>query len=376
MRFPEFEGEWEEKELGVVSEISSGGTPSRANPSYWDGNIPWVSTGLIDFNTIYQTEEKITEEGLQGSSAKLLPNGSLLMAMYGQGKTRGKVAILGIDAATNQACASIRPYPDVLTSKFLFYNLSKRYDEIRDLSNQGSQENLNGAIIKGIKLAYPLLSEQKRVTEFLSLIDERISTQSKIIEKYESLIRGLNNRMFCQNKDAVPKLRFPGFLGKWNDTTIGKILKIGNGRDYKHLDNGLIPVFGTGGYMTSVDDYLYEGDSVCIGRKGTINSPLFLSGKFWTVDTLFYTHSFKNVLPRFCFYVFNHINWLKYNEASGVPSLSKTTIESIQVSTPSVREQEKISEFLTFISDKIELEKSVLLSYKKQKNYLLQNLFV
>ena len=330
LRFPGFEKEWIEKELGVVSEVSSGGTPNRANPSYWDGNIPWVSTGLIDFNIIYQTEERITEDGLKGSSAKLLSKGSLLMAMYGQGKTRAKVAILGIDAATNQACASIKPDPNVLTSQFLFYNLSKRYDEIRDLSNQGSQENLNGAIIKGIKLAYPLLSEQKRVTEFLSLIDERISTQSKIIEKYESLIRGLNNRMFCQNKDTVPKLRFPGFLGKWNDTSIGEILKIGNGRDYKHLDKGLIPVFGTGGYMTSVDDCLYEGDSVCIGRKGTINSPLFLSGKFWTVDTLFYTHSFKNVLPRFCFYVFNHINWLKYNEASGVPSLSKQLLNQFR----------------------------------------------
>jgi len=78
---------------------------------------------------------------------------------------------------------------------------------------------------------------------------------------------------------------------------IGDVLKVGNGKDYKHLAEGDIPVFGTGGYMLSVNDFLYDGDSVFIGRKGTINKPFFYSGKFWTVDTLFYTHSFNKVIP-------------------------------------------------------------------------------
>lgn len=81
--------------------------------------------------------------------------------------------------------------------------------------------------------------------------------------------------------------------------------------------------------MLSVNDYLYDGESVCIGRKGTIDRPLFLNGKFWTVDTLFYTYNFQDLLPRFCYYLFGSINWLQYNEASGVPSLSKETIENI-----------------------------------------------
>lgn len=87
LRFPEFKGDWEKKKLGEVAEISSGGTPSRTNLIYWNGNIPWVSTTLIDFNTICNTEEYITEEGLKNSSAKIFPKGTLLMAMYGQGKT-------------------------------------------------------------------------------------------------------------------------------------------------------------------------------------------------------------------------------------------------------------------------------------------------
>jgi type I restriction enzyme S subunit len=162
----------------------------------------------------------------------------------------------------------------------------------------------------------------------------------------------------------------------WSKIKIGDILTIGNGRDYKHLHKGNIPVYGTGGYMTSVDNFLYDGESVCIGRKGTINKPFFLQGKFWTVDTLFYTHSFKNVLPVFCYFIFNRINWLKYNEASGVPSLSKTTIESIPVFIPFVEEQNKIVNTLLSVNNKTKLEREVLIQYGKQKKYLLQQLFI
>lgn len=109
LRFPEFSDKWELKKLGEIADISSGGTPSRAKKDYWNGNIPWVSTTLIDFNIIDKTDEKITAEGLKNSSAKLFPKGTLLMAMYGQGKTRGKIAILGIEASTNQACGAIIP---------------------------------------------------------------------------------------------------------------------------------------------------------------------------------------------------------------------------------------------------------------------------
>jgi len=155
-------------------------------------------------------------------------------------------------------------------------------------------------------------------------------------------------------------LRFPGFQDNWTDTDLGSILKIGNGKDYKHLSEGDIPVFGTGGYMTSVNDFLYDGESVCIGRKGTINKPFYFNGKFWTVDTLFYTHSYKNVFPKFLFYVFEQINWLKYNEASGVPSLSKSTIEDIVVSIPNFLEQEKIAKFLSLLDDRISTQMKII----------------
>ena len=135
-------------------------------------------------------------------------------------------------------------------------------------------------------------------------------------------------------------------------------------------------MYGTGGYMLSVNDYLYEGESVCIGRKGTIDMPMFLTGKFWTVDTLFYTYNFRNILPRFCYYLFTTINWQRYNEASGVPSLSKATIEKIKVSVPSINEQEYICSILDSINNKIDVEKAILARLKKQKQYLLQHMII
>lgn len=173
----------------------------------------------------------------------------------------------------------------------------------------------------------------------------------------------------------VPNLRFPSLNESWNETSIGEVLKIGSGKDYKHLDKGDIPVFGTGGFMTSVDDYLFDGETVCLGRKGTINKPMYYNGKIWTVDTLFYTHSFKNVLPKFVFHLFEQINWLKYNEASGVPSLSKSTIEQIVISIPAISEQKKILSFLTLVDQRIQTQNKIIEGLKLSKQTLIKKIF-
>ena len=176
-------------------------------------------------------------------------------------------------------------------------------------------------------------------------------------------------------KENVPNLRFPEFSGEWEKTTIGKILTIGNGRDYKHLTEGNIPVFGTGGYMLSVNEYLYDGESVFIGRKGTINKPFFFSGKFWTVDTLFYTHKFVDVLPYFVYGLFQRINWNNYNEASGVPSLSKSTIEKISINVPIVEEQRKIANLMSLLDDRIATQIKIIEDLKKLKSAIRAKVF-
>ena len=155
-------------------------------------------------------------------------------------------------------------------------------------------------------------------------------------------------------------MRFPEFTERWDTYRIADILCIGNGRDYKHLSKGDIPVFGTGGYMTSVNECLYEGETTFIGRKGTINKPFYYNGKFWTVDTLFYTHSFKRVIPKFVYCLFQTINWLRYNEASGVPSLSKDTIEKIKVRIPQLDEQKKIAKLLSLLDERIATQNKII----------------
>lgn len=178
-------------------------------------------------------------------------------------------------------------------------------------------------------------------------------------------------------KGVIPKWRFPKFysMNGWNEKRIGQLLKIGNGRDYKHLSKGNIPVYGSGGYMLTVNDYLHDGDSVCIGRKGTINNPFFIRGKFWAVDTLFYTHSYKDCIPSFIYNIFQKIDWLKYSEASGVPSLSKTTIEKINIFVPQQEEQQKIADCLSSIDDLISAEEKKLLLLNDYKKGWMQKLF-
>ena len=158
----------------------------------------------------------------------------------------------------------------------------------------------------------------------------------------------------------VPNLRFPEFQGEWVTYKIKDVLSIGNGRDYKHLNNGEIPVFGTGGYMTSVDECLYDGETTFIGRKGSINKPFYYNGKFWTVDTLFYTHSFNGITPKFTYCLFQTINWLKYNEASGVPSLSKDTIEKIKINIPGLEEQNKIAKLMFALDERIATQNKII----------------
>ncbi len=168
--------------LGSIAKITSGGTPDRRNLTHWGGTIPWVKTAQIQNRRILlsDVDEYITSSGLDESSTRIVPAGTILMAMYGQGKTRGQVAVLGVDAAINQACAAIhidgRANRDYVYQQLLF-----RYDSIRALSNTGSQENLNAGLVREIAFPLPPLSIQERVAEVLCTWDSAIEKVHDLI---------------------------------------------------------------------------------------------------------------------------------------------------------------------------------------------------
>ena len=127
--------------------------------------------------------------------------------------------------------------------------------------------------------------------------------------------------------------------------------------------------------MTSVDECLYDGETTFIGRKGSINKPFYYNGKFWTVDTLFYTHSFNGITPKFTYCLFQTINWLKYNEASGVPSLSKDTIEKIKINIPRLEEQNKIAKLMFALDERIATQNKIIEDLKKLKSAIIEKVF-
>ncbi|MGB3778149.1 MAG: restriction endonuclease subunit S [Tunicatimonas sp.] len=211
--------EWEVKGLGKIAKVTSGGTPSREKEAYWNGSIPWVTTTLIDFNEISEAEECITEEGLKNSSAKLFYPSTILMALYGQGKTRGKVGILKIKAATNQACAAIVFPENKIESIFVFFYLVNNYTNIRNLSNTGNQENLNGGLVKLINIPLPPLPEQRAIADCLSTWDRAIQTLTQLIAQRELRKKWLMQQLLTGKK------RLPGFGGEWSTWSFKEILK-------------------------------------------------------------------------------------------------------------------------------------------------------
>jgi len=209
--------DWDCVSLGSFAQVSTGGTPSRSNPLYWNGLIPWITTAEIDYHQINGTNEYITADGLSSSAARLLPPGVLLMAMYGQGKTRGKVAITSIAAATNQACAGIG-LEEHISSGFIFYWLANQYHKIRNLSNTGNQENLNLNLIRSILCPLPpSRNEQNNIFEMLVDIDSSIAAIECLAEKKRQI------KQAAMQELLTGKRRLPGFEGEWEVKRLGDI---------------------------------------------------------------------------------------------------------------------------------------------------------
>lgn len=223
---------WDVVRLGDHCRMASGGTPARDVGAYWGGDIPWVKTAEIDYRPILTTEERITQVGLENSSARVFPKGTLLMAMYGQGVTRGKVAVLEIEAATNQACAALFP-DETLDPGFLDAFCVHAYDAIRNLGHGANQKNLSADILREIRLPRPpSLDEQREVSHVLRALEGRLHLAEKTRRMLETLFSStlhllmtgqmrVTRRMIALQAVADRGARRP----KWSGTVDGAVLQ-------------------------------------------------------------------------------------------------------------------------------------------------------
>jgi len=406
LRFNEFNGSWTTKKIDEIAIVTSGGTPSRNIAKYWNGNIPWVTTSLVDFNIISNAEEFITQEGVDNSSAKLFPKNTILMAMYGQGITRGKVAILNIEATTNQACAAIK-LKDGLNSHFVFQNLMNRYEEIRDLSNDGGQKNLSAGIIKDILISFPSKLEQTKIASFLSTVDEKISQLTRKHELLSQYKQGMMQKLFSQ------QIRFKvddgSEFGEWKDHKIFDLAKD------RTLNNGVFNdqnKVGTGYKLINVlDMYIkrdidesklslldldkkeFEKNKVNYGdifftRSSLVKEGIAFSNVYLGVsnDITYDGHLIKlspdlnTVEPKFLNYCLK-VAYVRKQLIQGGKTATMTTIGQQEVGNtlvkmPCLEEQTKIANFLSAIDQKIEVVAQQIEQAKQWKKGLLQQMFV
>ena len=189
--------EWKEYKIkDITSKITSGGTPKSSEASYYDGTIPWLNTKEINFNRITKTERCITEEGLNNSSAKWIPKGSVIVAMYGA--TAAKVAYSLIDLTTNQACCNLIIDEDKANSQFVYYYIQSSYEELLNLACGAAQQKLSVGVIGDFPISLPPLDEQKRIVSILSSLDDKIDLLNRENATLEAMAETLFRQWFIE----------------------------------------------------------------------------------------------------------------------------------------------------------------------------------
>ncbi|MFM5836698.1 restriction endonuclease subunit S [Aeromonas caviae] len=389
---------WKLDTIEEISSVSSGGTPSRTNESYWNGNIPWVTTAEVQFKIIEDTAEKITEEGLANSSAKLFPVDTILIAMYGQGKTRGQVAKLGIEASTNQACAAI-----ILKAgyhvDYYYQFLISQYDNIREMANSGGQENLSGGIVKSIKVPVPPLPEQKKIAQILSTWDRAISTTEQLLANSQQQKKALMQQLLTGKKRLLDK-NGVRFSGEWKFQSISQISKRIQ-RKSDGEDHPILTISSLSGFVRQDERYsrYMAGESVknyILLKQGEFaynkgNSKTYEFGCIFDLDS--YTSGLvphvyvcfklhQGLSHRYFKYLFE-ADYLKPQlgalvntgvRNNGLLNIKPSEFMNAKVPVPCFDEQEQIADVLHASSETINKLQLKLDALKQEKKALMQQL--
>ena len=317
---------WSAKRLGnLCLRVSSGGTPLRSVPEYYEnGTIPWLKTGEVKKGLIYDTEEKITENGLENSSTKLIPANSVIVAMYGDGDTAGNVAINKVPLTTNQACCNFTLNPEQANYRFVYYYLKGSYNNLINLKLGGSQQNLNAQSLKSFPINHPAVKTQKKIAAILSAYDELVENNQRRIALLEKMAEEIYREWFV-------RLRFPGHKKVksikgvpegWEVKKLGLVLELCYGKALKDGDRvpGEFHVYGSSGVVGTHNEALVKTPSLIVGRKGNVGSVYWPDRGFFPIDTVYFV---KSELPNsFLYFLLRSMNFI--NNDAAVPGLNRS----------------------------------------------------
>ena len=377
LRFPEFSGEWEIARLGDVCKFFSGGTPSSTNKDFYDGDIPFIRSGEIHSNS---TELYITEAGLNSSSAKIVEQGDLLLALYGA--TSGDIAISKIKGAINQAVLCIRTNHDNL---FLKSCWEKHCEKLLQTYLQGGQGNLSAEIVKSIKMSFPSYLEQKKISGLLSLIEERISTQRKIIEDLKKLKDAITHSHF-RNVQLHCHMRPIGqcltqVSKKNKDAKIDRVLSVSNKYGFINQDEQFedreVASADTSNYkVVHKGDFAYNPARINVGSVARLQE--FENGIVSPMYVCFTAK--KGLLPAY-FELYLSTSIFKHEmnkrlEGSVRLCLTYESLCNIKIALPEFNVQKDFVSKVCTILTKIKAEEKLLYLYLNCKLYLLTQMFI
>lgn len=392
---------WSYRSISDISTVVSGGTPSRNKQAYWaNGTIPWVKTGQLSKQkiTIDDIDEFITEEALSNSSAKIVPAGTILIAMYGQGKTRGTSAVLQDEAAINQACAALLLNTQV-DGNYVLQQLLYNYDNLRKISNSGSQNNLSIDLIKSYKIPFPpgedSVFEQRRIAEFLGTWDEAIEKLERLIEAKEKRLSWIRANIL------TGKVRINGFSSKWKQIIFLEIASrvtrsVGKARVAPvSISAGKGFVLQEEKFGRNIAGKQYSKYTLLFPEEFTYNkgnSKTYECGCVYqwrgkapvAVPNVFVSFSLNAKLAdaRFISHFFEadlHANELRKFINSGVRNdgllnVTPDCFFKIILSLPELPEQKAIANILDTTSQEIDILRAELIMFQKQKRGLMQKL--
>lgn len=369
---------WETVQIkDVCKKVTSGGTPLTSKENYYfPRQIPWIKTKEVNYCRITDAETYISQEGLDNSSAKLIPANSVIVAMYGQGDTAGRVAINKIPIATNQACCNLVVDETKADYRFIYYKLSALYEKLVSLKNGGAQPNLNAAIIKSLEIDIPTLKVQHKIADMLSAYDDLIENNQKQIKLLEEAAQRLYKEWFVD-------LHFPGYESAtitdgvpkgWNKRTLGGIVPILTGKKDANFGttDGQYPFFTCSQEPIKAPSYSFDTSAVILAGNGDFNVKLY-RGKFEAYQRT-YVLSPKDIKYLYLLYhaVDNNMNKLvKGASGSTIKFLTKGMIENIEILVPKENILLQFNQLMEEVQHKIEvLKKSTLLSTEARDRLL------